>query len=174
MKKLAIMTLCFLALAACGKKGIDVGGEKSGTGSAATYRYNMPTGDSIVDARYGKEAFFAYGAIAGRKETPANGLAKTHRFENGQSLHTLQVNIALPKDGTFYEGWLEDVKSGEKLSTGHLLSIQGDVRHTLSFESTKDLSAFTKVTITLEKDDGNSAQGTVVADGTLKELKRDK
>ncbi|MDD4628131.1 MAG: hypothetical protein PHE68_01925 [Candidatus Peribacteraceae bacterium] len=173
MKKLAIVTLCFLALTACGKKGVDIG-EKNGTGSTATYRYNMPSGGEIVDTRYGKETFFAYGAVAGRAETPANGLAKTHRFETGQSLHTLQVNIALPRNGMFYEGWVENPKTGEKLSTGHLQSIQGDARHNLSFETEKDLSAFTKVTITLEDDDGNSAQGTVVAEGTLKELKRDK
>lgn len=172
MKKLAIVAFCFLALAGCGKKGVDVG-EKTGTGSPATFRYNMPSGGVIVDEQKGKETFFAYGAIAGRKETPTNGFAKTHRFENGQFLHTLQVNIALPKDGTFYEGWVENSKTGENISTGHLKSMLGDTRHTLSFETEKDLTAFTKVTITLEKDDGNSAPGTVVAEGTLKELKRD-
>ncbi|OIO53321.1 hypothetical protein AUJ46_05630 [Candidatus Peregrinibacteria bacterium CG1_02_54_53] len=137
-----------------------------------TFQYNMPSG-AVQDARFGKEEFFAYGAIMGTPSVPANGLAKVHVFEKGTSLHTLQVNITLPKDGYFYEGWLVNPKTDERISTGHLRSLFGDVRHNLDYQADRDLRVFTKVIITLEKDDGNSAFATEVATGTLKELKRD-
>ncbi|ALM09771.1 MAG TPA: hypothetical protein DEB30_05820 [Candidatus Peribacter riflensis] len=156
-----------LLLAGCGG-GVRVG-EPLGSDS---FRYNMPSG-AVQDLRFGREVFFAYGAVAGTKQIPANGLAKTHVFEKGISLHTLQVNIALPKDGTFYESWLLNDKTDERISTGHLKSLFGDVRHNLDYQADRDLEDFSKVIITLEKDDGNSAPGTEVATGTLKELKRD-
>jgi len=173
MKRLPLIILLStgLLLTACGKSAQSP--EQTGTGSMATFRYNMPSGGKIVDAQKGDETWFAYGAIAGNADTPANGLAKSHRFDNGQYLHTLQVNIALPKDGFFYEGWLINPKTGERISTGHLKSIFGDVRHNLSFETSEDLRAYTGVVITLEKDDGNSAPGTEAATGTLKVLNRD-
>lgn len=156
-----------LLLAGCGSS-VDVA-EPLGSES---FQYNIPSG-GVQDLRFGKEVFFAYGPIAGTTATPANGLGKVHVFEKGMSLHTLQVNIALPKDGTFYEGWLVNPKTKERLSTGHLKSLFGDVRHNLDYQANRDLSAFINVIITLEKDDGNSAPGTEVATGTLKELKRD-
>jgi len=156
-----------LLLAGCGSS-VDVA-EQLGSES---FRYNIPSG-GVQDLRFGKEVFFSYGPIVGTATTPANGLSKVHVFEKGMSLHTLQVNIALPKDGYFYEGWLINPKTNERLSTGHLKSLFGDVRHNLDYQADRDLSAFTNVIITLEKDDGNSAPGTQVATGTLKELKRD-
>lgn len=162
-----IIGLGFLLLVGCGKPvQVDqpLGSE--------SFRYNIPSG-AVQDLRFGKEVFFAYGAIAGTSSVPANGLGKIHVFEKGKSLFTLQVNIALPKDGTFYEGWLINPKTGERISAGHLKSLFGDVRHNLDYQADQDLRAFTKVVITLEKDDGNSAPGTEVATGSLKELKRD-
>ncbi len=144
-------------------------GEPLGSDS---FRYNIPSG-AVQDLRFGKEVFFAYGPIAGTKDIPANGLAKVHVFEKGISLHTLQVNITLPKDGSFYEGWLVDPQTKERISTGHLSSLFGDVRHNLDYQAKRDLSAFTNVIITLEKDDGNPSPGMEVATGPLKELKRD-
>ena len=156
-----------LFFAGCGS-GVNVG-EPLGSDS---FRYNIPSG-TVQDLRFGKEVSFAYGPIAGTKDMPANGLAKVHVFEKGVSLHTLQVNVALPKDGSFYEGWLVDPKTKERISTGHLNSLFGDVRHNLDYQAERDLSTFTNVIITLEKDDGNPAPGIEVATGTLKELKRD-
>lgn len=161
-----------LLLAACGGNGDSVGVDTE-TGGVATFRYNMPSGGKIVDAQKGKETWFAYGAVAGTAQTPANGLAKAHLFEDNRFLHTLQVNLALPKNGSFYEGWLLDPKSGKRISTGHLKSLFGDVRHNLSFETAEDLRALSKVVITLEKDDGNSAPGLEVASAQLKVLNRD-
>lgn len=173
MKRLPLVLLLSLGLllAGCGKSSESP--ERTGTGSQATFRYNMPAGGKIVDAQKGKETWFAYGAVAGTKEIPANGLAKSHRFENGQYLHTLQVNIGLPKDGFFYEGWLIDPETGKRISTGHLNSIFGDARHNLSLETSEDLRPYTSVVITLEKDDGNLSPGKEAATATLKVLNRD-
>jgi len=137
-----------------------------------TFRYNMPSGN-VQDLRFGKEVWFSYGAIAGTAQTPANGLAKIHVFEKGSSMHTIQLNVALPKEGYFYEGWLLNPKTNARISTGHLKSLFGDVRHNLDFKSDQDLRTYTQVIITLEKDDGNSGPGMDVAMATLKELKRD-
>ncbi|MDD5041614.1 MAG: anti-sigma factor [Candidatus Peribacteraceae bacterium] len=167
MKRLLfLLGMLPLLLTGCGSNG---GGETLGSES---FRYNIPSG-AVQDLRFGKEVFFAYGPISGTKEVPSNGLAKVHVFEKGVSLHTLQVNIALPKDGYFYEGWLLNPATNERISTGHLKSLFGDVRHNLDHQEERDLREFTKVIITLEKDDGNPAPGTQVATGTLKELKRD-
>ncbi|MDO8469212.1 MAG: hypothetical protein Q7S29_05650 [Candidatus Peribacter sp.] len=166
-RSLVLLGILPLLLAGCG----SAGGDDKPLGSES-FRYNIPSG-AVQDLRFGKEQFFAYGAIVGTAATPANGLTKIHVFEKGVSLHTLQVNVALPKDGSFFEGWLVNPKTNERLSTGHLKSLFGDVRHNLDYQAERDLRAFTKVIITLEKDDGNPAPGTEVATGMLKELKRD-
>lgn len=165
-RSLLLFALLPAFLAGCGKTSVD-----SPLGSES-FRYNIPSG-AVQDLRYGKEVAFTYGALSGTGDLPANGLAKTHVFEKGVSLHTLQVNIPLPKDGMFYEGWLLNPDTKERVSTGHLQSLFGDVRHNLDYQASRDLSAFTQVIITLEKDDGNPAPGKEVGTGTLKELKRD-
>ncbi|MEI8229541.1 MAG: hypothetical protein WCG83_00195 [Candidatus Peregrinibacteria bacterium] len=168
MKKLHIilpLLFSFALLTACGGK--------NNAGKPPAIGLQGPNG-AIVDERFGKEVWFSYGAITGTKETPANGLAKSHRFEKGQFMHTLQMNIIMEKEGTFYEGWLKNPATGEKVSVGHVKSIGGDVRHSLTFESTKDLTAYTDVIITLKKDSDNSAEGLTVATAQLKELKRSK
>ncbi|MDD5103783.1 MAG: anti-sigma factor [Candidatus Peribacteraceae bacterium] len=166
-RSIVLLGVLPLLLAGCGSA--DSSGETLGTES---FQYNIPSG-AVQDLRFGKEEFFAYGPITGSAAVPANGLAKVHMFEKGISLHTLQVNIPLAKDGYFYEGWLLNSKTNERVSTGHLKSLFGDVRHNLDYQAERDLRGFTKVVITLERDDGNSAPGTEVATGTLKELKRD-
>ena len=166
-RSIVLLGMLPLLLAGCGS-----GTDGSAPLGSESFRYNIPSG-AVQDLRFGKEVFFAYGPVSGSKDFPANGLAKVHVFEKGVSLHTLQVNVAMPKDGTFYEGWLVNPKTNERLSTGHLKSLFGDVRHNLDYQAERDLRAFTKVIITLEKDDGNPAPGTEIATGILKELKRD-
>lgn len=168
MKWFPCLLWLLLLLSACGGGGVAVN-EPLGSES---FRYNMPSGN-VQDLRFGKEVWFSYGAVAGTAQTPANGLAKIHVFEKGSSMHTIQVNIALPKNGSFYECWLLDPKSGARISTGHLKSLFGDVRHNLDFKADSDLRTYKQVIITLEKDDGNPAPGMEVATATLKELKRD-
>ncbi|MDD5623234.1 MAG: anti-sigma factor [Candidatus Peribacteraceae bacterium] len=170
-RSLPVFVCALLLLVSCGSsKTVNVG--SGGLLGTEKFQFGMPKGGKVVDARYGQEVWFAYGAIAGISGASANGIAISHWFETGKFIHTLQVNIVLPPDGSFYEGWLEDPASGKQISTGHLQSRFGDVRHGLTFESDEDLSKFTNVAISLEKDDGNPAIGKVVAEAKLKQIER--
>ncbi|MBM3231478.1 hypothetical protein FJZ28_04095 [Candidatus Peregrinibacteria bacterium] len=135
-------------------------------------QYPMPQGGEVVYEGHGKEIWFAYGAMNGSKDTPANGVAQAHRFEDGRFLHTIQLNILPPEDGFFYEGWI--LSGADRISTGHLSNHFGDARHGLRFEANKDYSAYLTVLVTLEKDDGNSAPGKEVARGSMKVTQRPK
>lgn len=150
-----------LIFTACGKEK-DISMEE--------VRYAIPPTGEIEYQGHGKEVWFAIGAMSGIVPTPANGVAQAHRFEDGLFLHTIQLNIAIPEDGYFYEGWLE--KDGKKVSTGHLTNPFGDVRHNLCFESDDDFTDQLEVYVTLERDDGNPAPGTVVAEGKMKVTER--
>jgi len=135
-------------------------------------QYPMPQGGEVVYEGHGKESWFAYSAITGVGDTHANGVVEAHRFEDGRYLHTIQINILPPKDGYFYEGWIK--KGADVISTGHLVNHFGDARHALRFEADKDYTSYLDVLVTLEKDDGNTAPGKVVAKGTMKVTVRPK
>jgi hypothetical protein len=172
MKRIRFLTFFLvlpLFLSACGAEESVKIPPDSG---AATFRYNFP-GGQVADERYGEEIWFAYGAVVSTGDNAANGLAKTHCFDSGTCVHTVQVNIAPASEGTFYECWLFSPTTGERVSTGHLTSTFGDARHNLEYQSAEDLRPFTGVLITLEKDDGDPKPGTLQAEGTLKEVKRD-
>ena len=126
----------------------------------------MPKGGEVVDEKRGKELWLAVGAMSGINTHPANGVAQAHYFEDGTYLHTMQLNIELPTDGFFYEGWLI-AENKKPVSIGHLRSIVGDVRHQLEFESDQDLREYTGVLVTLESDDGNPAPAEHVAEGKM-------
>lgn len=130
----------------------------------------MP-GKEIIDARRGKEVWFAVGVMEGVDGTPANGVAQSHLFDDGTSLVTVQLNIEIPKDEFFYEVWL-DRGSLEPLSLGHLRNPAGDVRHQRAFESKEDLRLYANIFVTREADDGDPTPGMRVAEGVLKERKR--
>lgn len=126
----------------------------------------MPKGGEVVDERRGKELWLAVGAMNGVNSHPANGVAISHYFEDGTYLHTMDLNVELPKDGFFYEGWL--VREGEDpVSTGHLRSLFGDVRHRMEFEVDRDLRDRMNVVVTLERDDGDPAPAEHVAEGMM-------
>ena len=112
----------------------------------------------------------AYGSIGGAEGVPASGVAQSHLFEDGRFLNTLQLNIEVAEEGTFYEGWL--LKGTERVSLGHLSNAFGDARHGLRFEADSDYSQYLNVAITLEKDDGNTLPGKLVAEGKLKPTER--
>lgn len=133
----------------------------------------MPSGGKVSDETHGDEVWFAYGAASGIGGTAANGVLMAHRFADGTYVHTAQVNIALEPEGSFYEGWLMHPKTRDVVSTGHLTSHFGDVRHFLKFETDRDLREYTSVQITLEEDDGNPAPSEIqVAGGVLKVTQR--
>jgi len=164
MRRNMILLVALFLLVSCGKEPTEepIGIEK--------HSRAMP-GKEIVDAKRGKELWFAVGILEGMEETQANGVVQSHFFEDGTSLITIQLNIEVPPDGFFYEAWL-DRGSLEPLSLGHLRNPMSDVRHERTFESKKDLREYTNVFVTREADDGNPAPGMRVAEGVLKERKR--
>lgn len=127
--------------------------------------YKLPQGE-IEYGKYGREEWFAYGALTGVDGSPGNGVAQSHYFESGHYLHTAQLNIEPAEDGYFYEGWI--VKGADVVSTGHLSNFFGDTRHSLRFEDDEDYRTYLKVIVTLEPDDGNPAPAVHIAEGLLK------
>lgn len=170
MKKLLPIIGCLLLLSACGKgkPTVTIDDEILDT---ETYSVITPTGGKIVDEKHGEETWFAYGAMQGIGGVPANGFAKSHRFDDRAFLHTIQLNINPASDGFFYEGWLVD-KDGNTISSGHMRSLFGDARHALRFEADRDLRDYLKVLVTLEPDDGDPSPAEHVAAGTLRVTER--
>lgn len=169
MRVLVVFLFPFLLLAGCAtKEKVD---DSQTIGTQKVIRA-MPTPGRIEDARRGKEEWFAYGAVSGVEGAAANGVAKAHLFENRTFLHTVDVNIDIPKKGFFYEGWLQEEGGGDMVSTGHFVNRFGDTRHHLTFETQRNLRDHQKVILTLERDDGDPAPGKRVAEGMLKVVER--
>ena len=131
----------------------------------------IPKKGNIRDERYGKEIWFAYGPVTGDSQ-PANGVATAHFLETGVYVLGMQINIAEPENGTFYEAWLVGISPQDRVSAGHLLVGSKKGREELRFESKTDLRKYAKLAITKEKDDGNPAPSEQVATGILKVTKR--
>jgi len=165
---LIVGSICLLALTACGEEDKGV---VTGEGS-----YNIPMleggKDKYKDAEHGQEAWFAMGAMSGVDGVNANGVAQSNRYEDGIYRHAVQLNVERTEDGYFYEGWIMNEEIEEAVSTGHMHSRFGDVRHFLNFEAETDLTEYSKVLVTLEADDGNPSPGKTVAEGILKTRKR--
>jgi len=133
----------------------------------------MPINGKVELPGHGMEKWFAYGAMAGTEWTPANGVVTGHVFTDDTTVVTMQFNVEPAKDGTYYEAWIRHPKTDVSISMGQLINGQGDSRHGLRFESPEDLRAYTKIRVTLEKDDGNAeASTTMIATGELKPTKR--
>lgn len=130
----------------------------------------MPEGTLSVPG-HGKEIGMAYGPINGTNGTSANGVVTAHYLEDGIAMIGAQVNILVPEDGMFYEGWLVDGVTTRKVSLGHLTNPFNDVRHSVRFEG-KNLQNMHRFEVSLEKDDGDPAQSAIVAEGILKPTKR--
>lgn len=159
-----------LTLVACGQSDSLTVEEQDNT---EVYVMAMPGKDGEVrDTDHGLETWFAYGALKATEGHHGSGVAHAHVFEDGHFIHTAQFNIERPEDGYFYEGWLVHPETKRFISTGHMKSHFGDVRHSLRFSSDVDMRAYTKVVITLEPDDGDPAPAKHVGEGTLKETKR--
>jgi len=169
MKRLSIFLGALLLLTACNNDA-DVALEE-GIG-VEKFQQAMPQGGKVVDPQHGEEQWFAYGAMAGVNEVPANGMTLAHFFDDRTFIHTIQLNITPAADGFFYEGWLVSPDGSEVVSTGHLTNHFGDTRHQLKYESERDLRAFAKVIVTLEPDDGDLSPAEHVVEGTLKVTER--
>ncbi len=137
------------------------------------YQYYMPGEKGIVHPKHGKEIWFAYGAMQGTEDTPANGVVQGYVYEDGTNVITMQLNVMPAREGSFYEAWLIGQDDTEPIPAGHLKNHFGDARHQLQFKTDKDIKEFKLVHVTLELDDGNPqmSQG-LVAEGTLRQVKR--
>ena len=155
-----LLCLALLVLASCNRSSTD---DVLATEEIVRA---MPKGGEVVDEKRGKELWLAVGAMGGVNEHPANGVALAHYFENGTYLLTVDLNIELPPDGFFYEGWLLD-EGKDPVSAGHFRSVFGDVRHRLEFETDEDFRGSLNVIVTVEPDDGNPAPAEHVAEGTM-------
>lgn len=169
LMKHAIGSLCIaLLLSACSTTKIGVE-EGIGTYEVTTA---MPTKEGFKSPEHGQETWFAMTAMTGVDGVNANGVAEGHLFEDGTFSHSVQLNIKFPDNDYFYEGWLVNPDTGKFISTGHLNSLFGDVRHSLQYTSVEDMREYSKVIITLEPDDGDPAPAAHVAEGLLQVRER--
>ena len=166
---LIVLPVC-LVLVACGRKPADTVGVPAE--NQPKVEYTVPTGeDKYRDLEHGKEVWFAIGALGGVNGVNANGVVQAHGFEDGAYRLTIQLNVERAPEGVFYEGWL--LREGaEPVSTGHLRSRFGDVRHALQFDTDADLREFLQVAVMRESDDGNPAPGERIAEGVLRPQER--
>jgi RecA/RadA recombinase len=172
MRLLSLLLLASLSVLPACRREETVAVEEEPIG-VESFQQVMPVGGRVELPGHGEEVWFGYGAMAGTSWDPANGVVTGHTFEDGIFVFTMNLNVAQAKEGTFYEVWLKDPKTDESLSAGHLTNAFGDARHGLRYEYAQDLSDFTNVIVTLERDDGDPAMTThVIATGTLKETKR--
>lgn len=174
MMQLRIPTLAMLCstltLCACGKPAQQpVAVNDDGVLQTENITFPMP-GKTVEVENHGQERFLAVGAMEGvSKDRPANGVTTMHVFEDKATILSVDLNIAVPDDGFFYEAWSANADGVPAVSLGHLGNPFSDVRHTVRFEGNQDLSKYPMVVVTLEQDDGvPAASGVVVAKGTLK------
>lgn len=175
-----IALLPLLILSACGKDSPPETDTETGTGvtveqnlGVQVLQQPMPVNGTIELPGHGKEEWFAYGALTGTPFTPANGVVTGHVFTDDTTVISMQFNVEPAKDGTYYEGWINNPQTGHSISLGQLINGLGDTRHGLRHESPEDQRAYTEARVTLEQDDGNAEASTnVIATGMLKPTKR--
>ena len=166
--KIFILSVLFLlpAIGACARKNAA-----ENTIGKEVFVTAMPIGGEVNDPDHGREVWLAVGPVEGTEGNPANGVVTAHYFEDGTFILGMQVNIAPPEEGFFYEAWL--VQEGENdVSMGHLTNPSGDVRHQLRFQAKEDYRRRAALAITREPDDGNPEPGIVVARAMLKKRQR--
>ncbi len=170
MKKLYLIPIILFILSACTKEEVKL--ESSIIGEEA-FRYAMPKNGKFVHPKHGEEKWFAYGAVQGVFDNPANGVVQAYKYEDGAFAVTMQLNIRPTLDNQFYEVWLSSEDSESLESIGHLNNYFGDSRHQLNFDSDIDFSDKLRVFVTKENDDSNPAPSAdLAAQGLLKPTRR--
>mgnify|MGYP000653056626 CR=1 FL=1 len=160
--KFSIALIASVFLTAC--NSITVGDDEIGN---QVLERAMPQKGNIVDAKHGKELWFAIGPMNGTKETPANGVASGHFFEDKTSLVSIQLNINVPEDGWFYRASLEGDNGAPPLELGHLTNARNDARHALRAELPNDIRAYKRIAIYKQKDGANAESAVRVGEGLL-------
>lgn len=161
--------LGLLLLTACSSRGrvrreVTIGNE--------VMKVVMPTGKGVVHPTYGKEEWFAVGAIKGEGDTKANGVAQSHVFANGTTIATVNVNIHEAPSGYTFIAWLQKPGSQERIRLDALQNPLNDVRHLITAEVEKDLRGYTSVLVTKEGTGGPMETDPIVATGVLKVQER--
>lgn len=89
-------------------------------------------------------------------------------YAAGKYTHAVTARDLPPLlEGYFYEGWLVRVEPLDIFSTGELATGEVTGEFVLSFESPENLTAYTRVVVTLEPDDGDPTPAEHVLDGQL-------
>ncbi len=175
-RSLAFAGLC-IALAGCfgSDKTVQVGGPADKEGDileTRSFKTVMKTGKVLVDPEHGEETGFWYGALTGIDGTNANGVAFTHRFKDGVFITTANLNIAKLEKGS-YVAWIAKDTEGTGIKRmGVLQNLLGDVRHSLRYQTSEDLSAHTVILITKEDTAVPATAGKTLVVGTLKEVQQ--
>lgn len=172
MKKFTLVVLCLsLSLAACGKQPIQP--TTSDAEKLQKYATVSRKPGEVVDPVHGKEIGLWYGAVGGINRVNANGVGFLHRFQDGTSIATVNLNILEAPAKKFHVVWLSDATWIKSVRIGALQSIVGDSRHSVSFETKEDLTDLTTVLVSLESSSDPEKPGSVrEAEGTLKEVKK--
>jgi hypothetical protein len=129
----------------------------------------MQTEKDLIDPVHGKQTAVWYGAMSGVGETKANGVGFVHRFEDGASTVTINLNVLLAQKGYRYVGVLSTPDGSKTVDVGEISSIIGDARHSGKMETTIDTTGMTIINVYSVKGSEKPAQGTLIATGTLKE-----
>jgi hypothetical protein len=160
MKNIFLFLLLAITMISCTPSQVPDDGD-----ILAEEQYRMVTGTKdLVDPVHGKRIGFFYGAIDGVTGSKANGVAYMHVFEDGTTQGSVNLNIQQAEQGTRYIVNFS-TPSNVLYEAGELSSILNDVRHSMSFDATEDLSAYTSVNIVLE----SGGVRKVVGHGTLKQ-----
>lgn len=137
------------------------------------YTVAMPAGGEYRDLDAGEETWFAIGALSeASADLRANGVAQAHFYQKRIFKLSVQLNVEPSDADHFYEAWLVDSSSNQRISLGHMRSRFGDARHFVQYEAGRDLTDYEMVEVTLESDDGNPQPATLIASGELKTRER--
>jgi hypothetical protein len=132
-----------------------------------------PVGNTVEDARHGREVAFAVTALSGTEGIAANGMASLHRFTDKATIVGVRLNINPAEDGLFYMAQLENDDGSQYLTLGNLKNSPGDAKHTLAFETNTTVDpTLTHLRIYAKKDAAREQPGTLVATGLFKLTRR--
>lgn len=162
-----LISLCIIVttLTACSTKI-----ERNDSDVLEVKKFNtvMQTEKDLIDPVHGKQTEVWYGAMTGVGETKANGISLVHRFADGASAITVNLNVLLAKKGYHYTAVLMTPDQSKSVDIGEVSSIIGDARHSAKAETMTDTTGMTLVHVYEVQGSKKPTQGTLIAVGTLK------
>ncbi len=165
MRHIPLRTLLFIGiLSACAPSTPTVTGD---TGDTPDQTMTASPNAQKTDPKHGEVRVLSIGAMSGENGILANGIATSYFFEDNGTIIGVQLNIAAAEDGSSYIAWAENGKK-ERVQIGILEAGANDVRHAARIDSQKNLQEYTRIIVTKQSEGGSSADGQIVATGTLK------